>query len=114
KKNYMPQWVRILFIVQVSCVYIFATVAKFYPDWLDGTVTRNMFMSMTNVPLSVQKMFQKTEFQPFIAYMGIAFDGLIVPALLWKRTRWFAIIASLIFAALHLTTFHIVQLPYSS
>src|SRR5690606_33633157 len=32
KKNYMPQWVRILFIVQVSCVYIFATVAKFYPD----------------------------------------------------------------------------------
>ena len=112
KKNYMPQWVRILFIVQVSCVYIFATVAKFYPDWLDGTVTRNMFMSMTNVPLSVQKMFQKTEFQLFIAYMGIAFDGLIVPALLWKRTRWFAIIASLIFHVFNSITLQIGVFPY--
>ncbi|MEG0917933.1 MAG: HTTM domain-containing protein, partial [Myroides sp.] len=74
KKNYMPQWVRLVFIIQVSCVYFYATIAKFYPDWLDGTVTRNMFMGMTNVPENVQMLFKKTEFQLFIAYMGIAFD----------------------------------------
>lgn len=112
KKNYMPQWVRLVFIIQVSCVYIYATIAKFYPDWLDGTVTRNMFMGMTNVPEAVQVLFKKTEFQLFIAYMGIAFDGLIVPALLWKRTRWFAIIASLIFHIFNSITLQIGVFPY--
>ena len=112
KKNYMPQWVRLVFIIQVSCVYFYATIAKFYPDWLDGTVTRNMFMGMTNVPEAVQVLFKKTEFQLFIAYMGIAFDGLIVPALLWKRTRWFAIIASLIFHIFNSITLQIGVFPY--
>src|SRR5690606_9254244 len=96
----------------VSCVYIFATVAKFYPDWLDGTVTRNMFMGMSNMPNFIQNLFQKTEFQLFIAYMGIAFDGLIVPAMLWKRTRWFAIIASLIFHIFNSITLQIGVFPY--
>lgn len=112
KRNYMPQWIRLLFIVQVSCVYFYATIAKFYPDWLDGTVTRNMFLSMTNMPEAVQLLFQKTEFQLFIAYMGIAFDGLIVPALLWKRTRWFAIIASLFFHVFNSITLQIGVFPY--
>src|SRR5690606_6543334 len=112
KKNYMPQWIRWAFIIQVSCVYIYATVAKFYPDWLDGTVTRNMFMSMKNMPDYVQNLFQKNEFQLFIAYMGIAFDGLIVPALLWKRTRWLAIIASLIFHIFNSITLQIGVFPY--
>lgn len=112
KKNYMPQWVRLVFIIQVSCVYFYATIAKFYPDWLDGTVTRNMFSGMNNVPETVQILFKKTEFQLFIAYMGIAFDGLIVPALLWKRTRWFAIIASLIFHIFNSITLQIGVFPY--
>ena len=112
KKSYMPQWIRLVFIIQVSCVYIYATIAKFYPDWLDGTVTKNMFLSMTNMPLSVQNLFHKTAFQMFIAYMGIIFDGLIVPALLWKRTRWLAIIASLIFHVFNSVTLQIGVFPY--
>lgn len=112
KQNHMPQWIRWLFIVQISCVYFYATVAKFYPDWLDGTVTYNMFAGMTNVPDVVQAFFKKEEFQLFIAYMGIAFDGLIIPALLWKRTRWIAIIASLIFHIFNSITLQIGVFPY--
>lgn len=112
KKGYMPQWIRMVFIIQVSCVYLFATAAKFYPDWLDGTVTSNMFSSMNNAPSSVQNIFKNKDFQLFIAYMGIAFDGLIVPALLWKRTRWLAIIASLIFHIFNSITLQIGVFPY--
>lgn len=112
KKNYMPQWTRWVFIIQMCCVYFYATIAKFYPDWLDGTVTGNMFLSMTNMPEMVYTVFQKREFQLFIAYMGIAFDGLIIPALLWKRTRWFAIIASLIFHVFNSITLQIGVFPY--
>lgn len=112
RRNYMPQWIRWVFILQVCCVYFYATIAKFYPDWLDGTVTKNMFMSMTNMPEAVQVLFRKTEFQLFIAYMGIAFDGLIIPALLWKRTRWIAIVASLIFHVFNSITLQIGVFPY--
>lgn len=112
KKTYMPQWILWAFIIQVSCVYFYAAIAKFYPDWLDGSVTRSMFQSMNKMPQSVQELFKKREFQLFIAYMGIAFDGLIVPALLWKRTRWFAIIASLVFHIFNSITLQIGVFPY--
>lgn len=107
----MPEWMRFLFIFQVSCVYIFATIAKFYPDWLDGSVTAIMFRNM-DVPEMVKPLFQSENFHLFIAYTGIAFDGLIVPALLWRRTRWFAIIASLIFHIFNSITLKIGVFPY--
>ncbi len=107
----MPSWMRLLFIFQVSCVYIFATIAKFYPDWLDGTVTGNMFRGM-DVHEAINPIFRKESFQLFIAYAGIAFDGLIVPALLWRRTRWLAIIASLFFHIFNSITLKIGVFPY--
>jgi len=112
KKEYMPQWISWIFIIQVSCVYFYATIAKFYPDWLDGSVTHGMFASMTDVPESIRNIFLKKDFQMFIAYMGIIFDGLIVPALLWKRTRWLAIIASLVFHVFNSITLQIGVFPY--
>ncbi|HUH25171.1 MAG TPA: HTTM domain-containing protein [Flavobacterium sp.] len=112
KKGYMPQWISWVFILQISCVYFYATVAKFYPDWLNGSVTNGMFASMTNVPEFIQALFVKKDFQMFIAYMGIVFDGLIIPALLWKRTRWLAIIASLIFHVFNSITLQIGVFPY--
>lgn len=112
RKLYMPLWVSWVFVLQVSCVYFYATIAKFYPDWLDGSVTRGMFLSMKNMPQAILDVFHKKDFQMFIAYMGIAFDGLIVPALLWKRTRWLAIIASLIFHIFNSITLQIGVFPY--
>ncbi|HLW62803.1 MAG TPA: HTTM domain-containing protein [Flavobacterium sp.] len=112
KKLYMPRWISWVFILQISCVYFYATIAKFYPDWLDGTVTSGMFMSMKNMPQVVLDVFHKKDFQLFIAYMGIAFDGLIIPALLWKRTRWLAIIGSLIFHVFNSITLQIGVFPY--
>lgn len=112
RKNYMPRWVSWVFILQISCVYFYATIAKFYPDWLDGTVTKGMFTSMKNMPDFVMDIFRQDKFHYFIAYMGILFDGLIVPALLWRRTRWLAIIASLIFHIFNSITLKIGVFPY--
>ncbi len=112
KKLYMPRWISWVFIIQVSCVYFYATIAKFYPDWLDGTVTKGMFLSMKNMPDYVLEVFKKEKFHYFIAYMGILFDGLIIPALLWRRTRWLAIIASLIFHIFNSITLKIGVFPY--
>src|SRR5690554_516386 len=108
-----PRWTLTIFIVMISFVYGFATLAKFYPDWLDATVTRNMFLAIKK-PEFLQPLFQKPSFHQFIAYAGIFFDGLIIPALLFRRTRWFAIIASLIFHIFNSITLHIGVFPYFS
>jgi len=111
KKNYMPYWILLVFIIQISCVYFYATVAKFYPDWLDGTVTGNMYRGMKKFP-AFSELFQNRNFHLFIAYTGILFDGLIVPALLWKRTRVFAVLLSLIFHISNSITLEIGVFPY--
>lgn len=96
EENTMPYWISFLFIIQIAIVYIFASIAKLYPDWLDGTFTRNLLADSTKV-IALKKLFLHKWFFMFIAYMGILFDLLIVPLLLFKRTRIFALIASLIF-----------------
>ncbi|WP_372474229.1 HTTM domain-containing protein [Capnocytophaga sp. ARDL2] len=108
-----PQWMLTIFIVMMSFVYGYATIAKFYSDWLDGTVTKNMFQSI-NFPEFSHFIFKHEYFAYFIAYMGICFDGLIIPALLYKRTRKWAIIASLIFHIFNSITLQIGVFPYFS
>jgi hypothetical protein len=53
-------------------------------------------------------------FQMFISYAGIVFDFLIVPLLLWRRTRALAVIASILFHLFNSFTFHIGIFPYLS
>lgn len=96
EENTMPYWISLLFIIQVAIVYVFASKAKFYPDWLDGTFTRNLLADSTNV-IALKKLFLQKWFYLFIAYMGIIFDLLIVPLLLFKKTRMLALLASLTF-----------------
>ncbi len=111
EEHAMPLYFNWIFIFQVSVLYIYGTIAKFYPDWLDGTFTELMYQS-ANIPDVFKNVFTQKEFYLIIAYLGIIFDGLIVPALLWKRTRTLGLIASLIFHLFNSATLHIGIFPY--
>ncbi len=107
----MPQWISWLFIAQVTCVYFYATLAKFYPDWLDGTFI-SIIMNNAYSFEAIKPLFNNHYFHLFLAYAGIAFDGLIVPALLWKRTRKIAVGLSLFFHLFNSVTLGIGVFPY--
>lgn len=92
----MPYWVSLLFIIQVAIVYTYAALAKFYPDWLDGTFTK-LLLAGTTSNETLLKIFTNQYFYIFIAYTGILFDLLIVPLLLFKKTRTIALLASFTF-----------------
>lgn len=111
KSNSMPQWCSWVMILQISIVYLFATVSKFYPDWLDGTFTKNLLLHKSTYPF-IQEIFNQKWFYLFIAYSGIAFDLFIIPMLLWKRTRTVAFIASLIFHLFNAITLQIGIFPF--
>lgn len=95
KQNTMPQWCSFVMIFQVAIVYFFATIAKFYPGWLNGSFTA-IILSATEFE-SFKNIFSQHWFHLFIAYSGIAFDMLIIPLLLWKKTRTIAFLAALSF-----------------
>jgi len=111
KKLTMPAWCSWVMIVMVSIVYFYATLAKFYPDWLNGTFARQLLgRSVAHEGLR-QVMTQKW-FYLFIAYSGIVFDLFVVPLLLFKRTRTIAFVASLIFHIFNSITLQIGIFPF--
>ncbi|AWH84638.1 hypothetical protein HYN59_05670 [Flavobacterium album] len=111
KKLTMPVWCAWVMIAQVSIVYFYASLAKFYPGWLDGTFTRDLLSHSVTSPALRTIMSQKW-FYLFIAYAGIAFDLLVVPFLLFRRTRAIALIASVIFHIFNAITLQIGIFPF--
>ncbi len=111
KKLTMPAWCSLVMILQVSIVYFYATLAKFYPGWLDGTFTHDLLDRSVTNPALHGIMTQKW-FYLFIAYAGIAFDMLVVPLLLFRKTRTIAFVASVIFHIFNSITLQIGIFPF--
>lgn len=109
----MPQWVPLLIIIQVWIVYTYASVAKIYPDWLDGTALSIMMAGKKNYWL-IGELLQAHWVHMSMAYFGIFFDLLIVPMLLWKRTRMLGFIISIFFHLHNSIIFQIGIFPYMS
>lgn len=93
KQTKIPRWMPYLLLFQLAILYFYAAIAKLYPDWLDGTFSRILLNGITQRQFLLD-IFNQKWFLLFYAYAGILFDLLIMPALLWKRTRKLAILAS--------------------
>ncbi len=112
-RHHMFNWHRWSLILMMAIAYVYGSIAKIYPDWLDATFIRRAFTNRYDTPW-LRELFNDSTFHYFIAYSGIAFDLLIVPALLWKRTRLFAVIASFVFHLFNSAVFQIGIFPYLS
>lgn len=109
----MPNWCRLVFILQLFILYSYASIAKMYPDWLDLTVPELLMRSKKHYVL-VGNVLQQKFMHYLIAYGGILFDGLIIPLLLWKRTRKVAFFASIFFHLFNSFIFQVGIFPYLS
>ena len=109
----MPNWCRWVFIVQLFIVYTYASIAKIYPDWLDGSAVKMLMQNKAHFYI-IGDMLQEQWLHYFIAYSGIFFDGLVIPLLLYKPTRKFAFYASIFFHLFNSVVFHIGIFPYLS
>lgn len=109
----MPRWVWVVIVLQMWIVYTYAAIAKLYPDWLDGTFPAVLMKSKQDYWL-VGEFLQ----QPWVHYsitgFGFFFDLLIIPLLLWRKTRIFAFIAAIFFHLFNSIIFQIGIFPYLS
>ena len=111
KKISMPRWGWLLLVLQMFIVYTYAAVAKLYPDWLDATLPGILMAARKDFWL-VGDFLQQEWVHYTIAYFGFFFDLLIIPLLLWRKTRIYAFAAAVFF---HLFNSFILQIgifPY--
>jgi hypothetical protein len=111
EENNMPYWISLVFIIQIFIVYFYASIAKIYPDWLDGTFTKNLLQGTTTRSFFLNIFAQKW-FYLSIAYVGIFFDLLIVPLFLFKKSRNFAFLISLCFHVFNAIVLQIGVFPF--
>ena len=109
--NECYRWCIQFFIIQIAIVYVYASIAKMYPDWLMAKPVKIWFGSRAGHK-TLGFLFGSEAFAFFISYMGIIFDLLIVPALLWRRTRTLAVAAMLIFHYFNGVVFGIGVFPF--
>ncbi|MCH8555635.1 MAG: HTTM domain-containing protein, partial [Schleiferiaceae bacterium] len=113
RQSHMYNWHRWAPVVLMSIAYVYGSVAKIYPDWLDATFIRRAFTNRYENP-TINGLFSASWFHYFISYTGILFDGGIAFALLYKRTRLLALIASFVFHLFNSIVFQIGIFPYMS
>lgn len=111
KEISMPRWVWVLIVGQLWILYTYAAIAKMSPDWLDGTVPELLMKARADYWL-VGEFLQQEWVHLTIAWFGFFFDLLIIPFLLWKRTRIFAFLAAVFFHLFNSAIFHIGIFPY--
>lgn len=107
----IPGWPLHLLRLFLCQVYVFAGVAKLNPDWLRAQPLLTWLERRRDTPL----------FGPLLAndatawamsYCGMAFDLLVGPALLWRRTRPVALAAAVFFHVTNSTLFDIGIFPW--
>ncbi|MEO8415941.1 MAG: HTTM domain-containing protein [Ginsengibacter sp.] len=114
EKYCCSQWIHWIFIAQVFIVYFFSATSKLLaPDWFSGKFLTIQFSLLSKSRL-LGFIYGNHWFTIMISYGGFFFDLLIVPLLLWKKTRRYAFVLTCLFHLFNGFTFHIGVFPYLS
>jgi vitamin K-dependent gamma-carboxylase len=106
----IPTWCLWLLRAQVGLVYIYAGIAKLNGDWLRGEPIRQWLASRNDYPL-IGSWLDTEVAVWFFAYGGVLFDLLVIPALLWRKTRAWAFAACVAFHVINMWLFDIGIFP---
>lgn len=91
----LPRGIYTVLRIQVGVVYVFAGLAKLDADWLlRAEPLLTWLQAHADAPL-IGPLLVRPEAAFAMSWAGAAFDLLIVPALLWRRTRRWAYAAAI-------------------
>ena len=113
RSNKMSQWVRWVVVLQIFIVFTYGSIAKWYPDWFNGTAPGVILRSKQHYYI-IGDLLQQKWIHYIVAYFGIIFDLIIIPMLLWKKTRLLGFYLSLFFHLFNSIVFQVGIFPYMS
>jgi hypothetical protein len=111
RSDWMPNWSLWLLRFQIGVPYFFGGLAKLNGDWLRAQPIESWLASRTDFPLIGQFFTEKWMVYGF-AYGGLLLDLLVVPFLLWRKTRPFAFATAVLFHLMNARLFSIGIFPW--
>ena len=118
KRLMCKNWVRVIFIAQMFIVYTYAAFAKLYPDWFNGeylNIHFSGFAQFINGKYHLDglaKVIGSLAFAQVFSWCGFFFDLLIVPMMLWSKTRNFGLKCAIFFHVFNSIFFGIGIFPF--
>ena len=106
-----PAWTLWLMRFMVGVPYFFGGIAKINWDWLRGQPLTIWLADAMDVPV-IGQYFDEHWMILFMSYSGLLLDLLVVPLLLFKRTRIPGYLFILLFHLLNTQMFHIGIFPW--
>jgi vitamin K-dependent gamma-carboxylase len=92
---YIPAWNQYILIFLISLPYFFGGLAKLSPNWLNTSLPEILISESKGSFL--YNIFSEDFLIGLITYGGVIYDLSIVFLLLYKRTRWLAVVLVLLF-----------------
>ena len=112
RSDVVPAWCLWLLRVQVGIAYFFGGIAKLNNDWLRGGEPMRTWLSpFTGLP-AIGPVFKAEWVVYSFVIGGLLLDLLVVPLLLWRRTRPYAFAASVVFNLINAVIFNIGIFPW--
>lgn len=111
KSETVPVWSLWLARFMVGVPYFFGGIAKINADWLQGQPLKIWLANKTDFPV-IGHLFHYDWMALFMAYSGLFLDVLIVPALLFKKTRRWGFILIVSFHLMNSKLFNIGIFPW--
>ena len=106
RSDVVPAWTLWLVRAQVGIPYFYGGIAKLNSDWLFGGEPMRTWLS----PLG--SFFAADWIVYSFVIGGLMLDLLVVPLLLWRRTRMFAFVAAIAFNLINAVIFDIGIFPW--
>ena len=112
RQDVLPAWTLYLLRFQVGVVYVYASLAKFHPDWLIHAQPLGIWMAArTEIPI-IGPVLSIPLTAYVMSWAGFLYDLSIPFALLWRRTRAVAYGAVLVFHFFTWVLFDIGMFPF--
>ena len=112
RSEVVPAWTLWLLRAQIGIPYFYGGIAKLNSDWLTGGEPMRIWLSpLTRVPVFGHIFASGLVVYGFVIG-GLLLDLLVVPLLLWRRTRPFAFAAAVAFNLINALIFDIGIFPW--
>ena len=108
----VPAWTLWILRFQVAIPYVFGGLAKLNYDWLVRAQPMKLWLQAGPEGGLQLALLQREWAAYLMSWAGAGYDLLVVPALLWRRTRIAAVAATLLFHLLNSELFTIGIFPW--
>ncbi len=109
--RFVPAWCYWLLGFQIAVPYVYGGIAKLDWDWLHGMPVGLWIEERSDLPL-VGPYLKERWCAWFVSYVGLVLDLLVVPLLLWRRTRLAAYLVLVVFHVSNSILFTIDFFPW--